>query len=85
MHLSMHAAKVAWTSGENVFVRILDRCAASGAYQLTFNAGSGGIPVTTAFDLFVGDNQGSIARTYTHAAGTAFVSFSDGQSFNRCP
>ena len=72
-------------SGENLFGAIEDCCATTGAYLVTFNAGSGGIPVTTAFNLFIGDNQGSIARTFAHPGGTPFSAFSDGQSFNRCP
>jgi hypothetical protein len=70
---------------ENVFVRVENLCATTGRYVVRFNAGSAGIPVSTAFDLFVGDNQGSIARTYTHSAGTQFLSFADTTSFNRCP
>jgi hypothetical protein len=41
--------------------------------------------ISAAFELFVGDNRGSISRTYQHAPGTQFVSFEDSQSFNSCP
>jgi hypothetical protein len=73
------------TSQENLFIRVENRCSTTGTYLVTFNTSSAGIPASTAFDLFVGDNQGGISRTYAHAAGAQFLSFADGTSFNRCP
>jgi hypothetical protein len=73
------------TTQENLFVRVENRCSSTGTFVVTFSTASEGIPVSTAFDLIVADNEGSIQRTYRHAAGTQFVTFTDATSFNRCP
>ena len=57
----------------------------SGAYLVTFNAGSGGIPAPTAFDLFIGDNRGSIARTFAHPGGAPFSSVQRRSEFQPLP
>jgi hypothetical protein len=69
---------------EDLFVRLDNRCPTAGAYGVTFNNRSG-FPPPVGFELFVGDNQGSISRSYLHLPGTQFVSFVDTQSFNSCP
>ena len=50
---------------EDLFVRIDNRCPTAGAYGVTFNNRSG-FPPPVGFELFVGDNQGSISRSYLH-------------------
>jgi hypothetical protein len=71
-------------AGEDLFVRIENRCASTGSYVVFFDNRSG-FPASTGFQLFVGDNQASVSRQYLHAPGTPFVSFQDSQSFRGCP
>lgn len=72
------------TNVEDLFMRIEDRCATQGVYVVSFDNRSA-FSTGTGFELFVGDNRGSISRTYAHAPGTPFVSFQDSQSFVSCP
>lgn len=68
---------------ENVFLRFSDECRTAGRYEVTFTNRSG-FPAATGFELFVGDQVGSISRLFQHPAGTPFVSFTDSTSFRRC-
>jgi len=69
---------------EDLFVRIENRCSTTGTFAVSFNNRSG-FGISAAFDLFVGDNRGSISRDFVHQPGVQFVSFQDVQSFNSCP
>lgn len=69
---------------EDLFMRIENRCSTSGTFVVTFSNRSG-FPSSTGFELLVADTVGSILRRFLHPAGAPFTSFTDSQSFNRCP
>jgi hypothetical protein len=71
-------------ANEDLFMRVENRCATSGAFVVSFDNRSA-FPPPVAFTLFVGDLQGSISRQYVHAAGVLFTNFQDPQSFSSCP